>query len=475
MRRAPAPFDAAVPVDVDLDVDRGAAPELPPDPELESVGTDPSAGPASPRALTVVLWLAALAGTALIAKLVHQLILSRSRPVDLEIYLRAAQEVAGGHSPYLVVSPSKGYVYTPLLAMLLTPFSHVSLHTMVLYWAAGGLAAVAVAGCCVTLFEWHGLQPWQRPVLFTACVATGFLFWPMTIELQVGQIDVFVLALFSVAGLAGAYRWRGRSTSLAAVAASVKLWPVLALATALGRRPDGRWRRIAVAAGVGAASLALSAVFGGLTGLERAVGHITSAGSQHQISYSVWGMPKLWFSEAGVVPIANSVGLRVAATVGLAVFVVGLAVLALRRADSRSPLVFWHALACLILLLPVSHLYYSIYLLPLLWHWMGRALRVWTREPITLVVAGVLVAWWLVMLKTWPSDGTVIPWTLSVEVSVAFVANLAAYSASIAGSWMLERRAETSPGSPAAVSGPPATQATAPAGPGSGPEGGRSW
>lgn len=401
--------------------------------------------PGSPAVLTALLWVAAVAGTVTLAYYAYRLVLAGSRPVDLEIYLKAAREVAGGHSPYLVVSPSKGYVYTPLFAILLAPLNHISLQSFVRAWAIGGLGAVALAGLCTTMSESPRLEPWQRPVLFGACACSGILLWPMAIELDIGQIDVFVLVLFSIAALAAQLGPGRRGVAIAAIAASIKLWPILAVVGVLSRSTSRRRRMVILSLGIGAAALATSLAFGGVVGLERAVDQVVRARSQHLISYSVWGIPKLWYSNAGVTPVVDSPFLQLATTALFAFFVGWLAFLVLRRLDRRSPLAFWHLLGCVVLLLPASHLYYAIYLLPLLWHWTARAMRMGCREPVTLVVMAMLTVWWLALLRPWPTDGTAIPWTSSLQVSVVFLVNVLACSASIVGSWLLERRAAPGP------------------------------
>jgi alpha-1,2-mannosyltransferase len=405
-------------------------------PQLLTVDIDETRLLARTKVLTALLWVGVLVGAAALSHHVYQVVVSHSDPVDLGIYLRAAREVAGGHSPYLVVLPANGYVYTPLLAILLAPISHVALHAAVRAWAVAGLVALAAAAAACTRTAAANLSSWQRPMLFAVYLCSGLLFWPLAIELELGQIDVFVFAAWCVAGAVVQLGGRRSGFALAAVAASMKVWPMLAFASALGRVATRRWRTLAISLGVGACSLGLSLPFGGVAGLERAVDHVAGARTQQLISYSVWGIPKIWYSNGGVLPILVSPALRVCTTIVLALFVAWLLWLVLRPHE-RSPMTVWHTLGCLILLLPVTHAYYAIYFLPLLWHWVARAIRVGTKEPITLVVLGVLVVWWLALLRAWPTDGTATPWTSSLEVSVVFLVNLAACSASIAGTWLL--------------------------------------
>ncbi len=96
-------------------------------------------------------------------------------------------------------------------------------------------------------------------------------------------------------------------------------------------------------------------------------------------------------------------------------------------------------MVCLVLLLPVCHTAYSLYLLPLVWIWVARALRGGAGRGITLGVATVLVLWWLVMTQTWP-DNESSSAISSIRYSVDFFADLIALTASAGGAFALARR-----------------------------------
>src|SRR5271166_4903549 len=66
-----------------------------------------------------LLWVTVLAVAVLLAY--HRYREARVFPGDFGIFFRAGQAVAAGRSPYRV----SGFVYPPLLAVVLAPFSHV--------------------------------------------------------------------------------------------------------------------------------------------------------------------------------------------------------------------------------------------------------------------------------------------------------------------------------------------------------------
>ncbi len=393
-----------------------------------------------PDYLTAVLWTLVLAGTAAAAYVRYDFVMAHARSVDLSIFVRAARYVAAGRSPYLVTTPSPGYVYTPILAILLAPLSHLPTLTVLRVWTVVSLASVAIGAGCITKVENEGLRSWQRPLIFGLCANTAYALWPVTVGLVLGQADLLVLSLLCVAALA---RSRGRARAhgvLMGVAGLMKVWPVLGLVYLFGRGVKDRKRTLIPLIGVSLLAPLSALAFGGVSSLTSMVRHVFDARSQSLISYSVWGIPKLWYSlNAHGDYLDNSVALQVAVTALLAAFVVWLLYLTLRKLQPGSSLAFWNCFGCVILLLPVSHVYYTVYFLPLLWHWASRAIRSGFREPVTLIVVGVLVIWWLTLLRVWPTDGSS-PWSSSLDISVVFLVNLMACSASVLGAWVLERR-----------------------------------
>jgi hypothetical protein len=144
----------------------------------------------------------------------------------------------------------------------------------------------------------------------------------------------------------------------------------------------------------------------------------------------VWATPFQLFAHSGIArPLFVSSPLRYLLTLVLVALVVGLLVLALRWGDS-SVLAFWNVFACVVLLVPVSHSDYTLYLLPLLWIWIAR----WLRDPrlggLASAVMASLGLWWLVSSYNWYYG---LPTESALRLSVVFFANLAAVTVSILG------------------------------------------
>ena len=204
----------------------------------------------------------------------------------------------------------------------------------------------------------------------------------------------------------------------------------------------------------------LALATGGTAGL---IGFFTvtiQARSQQLLSYSVWGVPKNLFSRSGLArPVVVSASLQAVVTTALVALVVGLLVLSLRRSDG-SALGFWNVTGCVVLLLPVSHSAYAVYLLPLFWIWASRWLAA-PRSGLVAVVTALLALWWLALFhKQWDSS---LPAGSSLRDAVLFFADLAAVAVSVAGGHLVRVRAghgrETTTPVPAyrlSVSGRPA-------------------
>ena len=93
---------------------------------------------------------------------------------------------------------------------------------------------------------------------------------------------------------------------------------------------------------------------------------------------------------------------------------------------------FSNIVICIMLLVPVSHVGYCVYVLPILWFWGAQALRARTSNLSILAIFAVMVLWFLVLARPWPSDGD--RHTIgALDYSVPFVANLIALTCSVVG------------------------------------------
>lgn len=354
-------------------------------------------------------------------------------PADFGIFFRAGQAVAAGHSPYSV----SGFVYPPFLAVVLAPFSHVGVLEVFRGWLVLSLACVGLAIVCVLWVEVRPCPRWLTPLLFGFFAVTAFHFWPLVIELPDGQSDTLVLAVLSLAYVAIS---RGRSVTsavLVALAALIKGWPVLIGVVFLQSRLTRRVQSLVAFAVVLLVAPILAVVVDGAPGPRAMISAIAVARSQPRLaSYSVWGIPRLTFATTRIGhPLVLSPLLTVISTVVLLGWVVGILVLGLRHAECDRGLTFWNVVFCVVLLLPISHLTYTMLALPVLWIWSVRATR--SRQWVTVetVVFAVLLVWWLTV-----SQSALGLDTDQASATIVFFADLVACTTSIVGLALVDAR-----------------------------------
>jgi len=417
----------------------------------------------SKAVMASALWLAAVGGAAYLAYRRYRDLEGvipagpRGAGGDFWFFLHGARQIAAGHSLYGsagVPTGFYGYVYTPLIAVVLLPFAHAATAHVWHVWTALSIAALVMSGGLVTLIEAPRLSSWRRPLLFGFTALTILEFVTTKVELAQGQADAFVLASLAGAVLASE---RGRnltSGGLVGLGGLMKTWPAAVALVVL--RPGDRDRLRTVAGLVATVILGpvLAVAVGGASGLAGLVKTTFDTRSQHLISHSVWGTPLLLFSHSGLArPVLASTPLRDLATVILVAWGIGLLVATLRWSDS-AVLCFWNVVGCVVLLLPVSHSYYTLYFLPILWIWAARWLATPRFGDPVWVVAALLGVWWLVVFHTnWSPVANGSATESSLRVSVVFFANLAAVTVSVLGGRCVSVRVLRDRRSPAVAAG----------------------
>jgi Glycosyltransferase family 87 len=405
------------------------------------VGASFNDGPA--QALVVgALWVG---GVALIAVLIVQRYrgaigsapLVHGNNVDFNSFFQAARYIASGKSPY---TGSDHYTYFAPLALILSLVTHSGPITVLKCWTVIDLFSLITA---VVLVVWALRDrldaPWQLPVLFSVCAGIALHIWPMAYELFLGNDDIIVLLLVVAAALA----WRSERPAWFGIIVGsmclIKVWPALLMIVVFQAGVSTRRRTISSAAFVGTVVLGLlsNLIPAGSREFTGFIGALKSTESLHLVSDSVSGIPKLLFSKSGLAtPVLMSGGLRYLLTAGLGVWVLALLILTLRNRREAILTVFNVALFA-VLVVPVSHMCYTILALPVVWYWLGntRVLlsltprRGWTLGAL-IVLALTVGLWVLVQSKAWPGDGS--PADLSsIRFTVVFVANLALYSVSV--------------------------------------------
>ena len=384
--------------------------------------------------LWALAWVvAALAGLALVLDQYRHILDARLGP-DFAVYYEAAARVARGISPYGVAK----FVYTPVVAIAIRPLTGTDIHHAFRIWTVANLVVVAVT---IALFlaatprsgiRWHG------PVMLVVCAGTAAYFWPLKVAILLGQTDPLVTLALMAAMLAGAREYAASRGVLVSIAGLIKVWP-WALVVVVAQTGLRDRRRFVAGFTLTALLAPLTALLWGRHGLWGLWHNAFAARSQHQISRSLWGTADLLFTRTGFArPLAVSGVLHAGFAAVTLAWVLVLVVVALRTPGDTG-LCMWTLLGCIVLLLPVCHTAYSLYLLPLVWIWVARALRQDAGRSTTLAVAAVLVVWWLVMTHTWPDNGSS-PGVSSLTYSVDFFADLAALTASAGGAFLLARR-----------------------------------
>ncbi len=388
------------------------------------------------RLVVWVLWMGAATLTVVMARHAYRVAVDGPIGSDFTIYVRGSRDVLAGRDLYR----SGLYVYSPMVALLLTPVAHLSLDTLWRPWTACSLATYVASAAVFVATVWHRLRSWQRPAVFAFCVGTVLHFWPLTRELQLGQADGYVVLVLMLAAAAGQWRLPATSGALVGVAGLLKTWPG-AIGVWFFRR--GAVDRVRSLVGLVITLLlapVLALAVGGWSGLSGFVRTSISSRNQRLINDSVTGIPHILFTRSGMArPADVSPGLLILSTVVLSAWVLVLVVLALRSTGVDPLLTFWNLTLCLVMVIPLSHRIYELYVIGFLWVWAVQLLtarRFTWREG---VIGAVMLTWWLVVGWAWPHSGS--PPTISAwRFSAVFIADLLAATVSVVGARILSRR-----------------------------------
>lgn len=337
--------------------------------------------------------------------------------IDLHIFFEAAEHARRGEQ----VFAADGYVFSPLLAWLLTPFP--TFDDVVVPWTIATLAACWAAVAAVTATLWSLLRAWQRPIVAAVGLVTLLSSQLLVRLLWLGQVDTVVIFLAALAVLLTRF---GRSPASGAVlvfAALLKTWTAAFGLWLLRRDAPRRWVSIATAAGTAGLALIVFAIVSGPGVLLDWVQRTLELSYQRVVVFSVWGAARHLFSDSGEMdPIVIAPVLGAVFAALLAAAVIGLLILALRYPSSDS-LSMWHVVSAVILLLPVSHQTYRLYMLPLVWVWTAYLFSDRRRIHAIVALAG-LVPWWFLSHRLPPIESVDVgdPGQYTVFLTTAVVA-----------------------------------------------------
>lgn len=407
-----------------------------------------------PRWTTVAgaaLWVAAAAVTAVLA-------LSRYRgaigpapftnatATDFGTFFAAGQAAARGVNFY---PAGGGYVFFAPLALVLSLFSHVDRVTVLKGWTVAEMVAfAAAAGSLVHALRSRLAAWWEPPALFAFCAVTGLHLWALVIELFVNEDDIFVLLVLVLAAIALRDDHPVGFGVLVGVGMFLKVWPAL-LIIAVIQKGIGARARIAAFVSLGVVGIVGLATNLIPAGIHEFTGFFTlllqKKSQPRLISYSVGGIPRILFSKTGLGrPVLVSGDVRYLATGALVLWVLALLIFCLSRPGDRMLAVF-NVMFLAIFIDPVSHLQYSILVLPVVWFWVAQYRmfldrRGWHGQGLAarIAVAVAVLAWYAVQQRAWPNA----PATSSLVEGLTFYVNLALFTASVYGGRVLLGRDE---------------------------------
>lgn len=372
-------------------------------------------------AVYALLWAAAELGMLVLAVIYFQ--------VDFDVLWGAGSAVASGQNPYVGVTDGtlaelRGYVYPPLFALMLAPFTLVlDAATARWAWLASGLLCAAGSARLILRLVPLRIPEDRGLVLLVALPLAPVLTW----ALGVGQPSPELLLLVTAAYAALRARRGAVAGALLAVGASLKLFPAVLGGYLLLRR---EWTAAASALAVGLGLLAATSLLLGinlywswLAVLSRAQGDHSWVGEPLHLSLAAF-FTRLFTARTTTTPIVAWDALAQLLIVSSSLGVLAAAGYAIWRARGREDVAYALAVVTMLLITPVSGQYnLVIAALPL----AVAAARVrddWPRQAGWLVTICVLltlpadychlwpVAYWCV--NVWDLPFSLLPWRVGV-------------------------------------------------------------
>lgn len=339
-----------------------------PHPDAPPVADPPAARPAAPRNAATASALVAVAVAALAA--LACAMIGPVVPIDLAVYLRAAQDVVAGRDPYVTPDGALPYLYPPLAAVLFVPLAALPGPVAAALMTAASV--VALGRICLLASRAAG-RPLTWPV-----VALAALSEPVFATLAFGQVNLVVVWLTLEGYLCRSGR---RGGVLIGLAIALKLTPAIFLVPLLLRR---RWDAVgallaAVATGMSVGALAAPAASG------RYWSGVFADGSRVGLGY----LTNQSFTGAAW-RLAGSGGAPAVTGVLCAATAFGLVTALLRHQADPLRDAVCTGLAGL-LISPISWTHHWVWAIPLVLWTAGRGGR-W--RPLTLA--------WIVALASWP-------------------------------------------------------------------------
>ncbi|MEY4916600.1 MAG: hypothetical protein RL616_513 [Verrucomicrobiota bacterium] len=362
--------------------------------------------------------------------------LTKNHNTDLGVYLAAAQAVRNNADLYSTTYNFDHYMYPPFLAMLLahivpapdargTPAS-VAFAAMVSLWYILSLLALALAVSVLartlsrTAFEASPSDSRWRPIWTLRLLPIVICLHCLGRELQLGQVDIFLLALLAMVIACAAEGRSGQAGVWLALAICLKVMPLVLLLYPLWRR-DWRWLLTCVGGLVVGLAIVPMLMFGYAKTakysqeytqaliLPALTGTVANHSRDHELlnqnathNYSILGvihnLENITLDRDKRPKIASLHDRHLAAFIGLMLAMITLVASGFRRQVSRLSTVLCLSMLTVVMLVisPVCQSYYFVLLIPVLMAVIAVDLRqsgtVLPSPGILAVCAAYLIA-----------------------------------------------------------------------------------
>jgi hypothetical protein len=286
--------------------------------------------------------------------------------VDFKQYYDAANHFRSGESLY---AGYKDYPYSPLMAIVMRPLAKLPFEKAALAWIAASTALLLFS--IAVFIAAFGLNPAENPVVCGLILVTGFRFWPTSIELAIGNVDMLLLAIIAAIYLANRFGKFLAIAVLIALAALIKTWMLGLCFYLLARR---RYREALISVSAYLAGLIVLFSICGWHQFPDFVRSTCAFTSQPLVvTHSIPGIARMYLSvNPHIAPFSTTPTAHLATLyIAYAALIAGLILVwAVTGAESghAGALTLGFTLISLLVGLPICHQYYFVYVLPGIWN-----------------------------------------------------------------------------------------------------------
>jgi hypothetical protein len=328
------------------------------------------------------------------------------RAIDFSVYYDASCRLSKGGPLYVFDPHGYGYVYSPALALVMLPLTHLPVFSAFKVWSA--LSVGCLIASMIIFASLAGIR-WRDLASVALMLIIGFRFWPTEMCVAFGQPNLIVLLLVSFMHLAARGNRMSMVGILIALATLIKTWMIGAIIFPIVRRS---WTGVAVSLAVYAGMMSLLFSIVGwhewTTFYRLTLNHITQGTGEHFPSLSVLGFARLHFATNGFVqPLINSPTVFYAFVI-LCTFLIlaGLAYLWFHQTGQscslEDPLRLGLVILSLLLLSPLCETYYFVLCLPLFWTILVKPSGSPRQTLPCSVIVGTLFIY-LLFTRGWPT------------------------------------------------------------------------